>query len=76
MRCKCVVLWAGTVSYEQITQTIAQANAARIECFIEEIPELEYEGMHRERPAHLRDELSGSEVMEKGIQNWGRCARQ
>lgn len=54
-----VVVWVSTLGFDRIIVTISQANVARIERLIEEIPEVRYRGKQRERMAHSRQSRLG-----------------
>lgn len=73
MNC-CVVLRVGTARPNQLTRTIVQENVAWGARMIEGIRGLGYQGKHKKRMAHSRDELPGSKVMNSEIQGRGRRA--
>lgn len=55
-----------TVRFDLIMRTVAQTNVARVQLLIEEIRELGYQGKHMESLAHWREDVLGSEVIERG----------
>lgn len=55
--------------YGQITRTLVQTDAARVERLIERVRQLGYQEKHKKVLAYSKHELPGSEVVDKEIQD-------